>query len=346
LRMFAKNSLSLCAVAVGRERGKKVYASDPGVFGQTKVEKARATIQRLSKELKELSATRKSNISSYAKETQTEATISDVTSELALLLKDTTELAGEMSIFRVLASVGMSVLMFSHEVKGVLVAMLAQIDVLIADDGIERRTARKLSTLKEHMLRLQHHTGFYEATGGAAAARDRVYTDMLAAASHFVQTFEPQAARRGIVLKYEANVMLPPLQVGIHEAEFAAILINLYTNAVKAIERRTALANRKITVRHSRSGSKEFLEFLDNGVGIPEADRERVFEPFYTTNPVRTSLRPGDPETFGTGLGLTITRDAVKSAGGTISVVTPPPTGYSTCFRVELPHLQHEKSKS
>lgn len=321
-----------------------LFASDP-VFGQTKVERAKATIQRLSREIKDLTATRQSNISSYAKETATESTIAEVRTELEQLLKDTTEISSEMSVLRVLASVGMSVLMFSHEVKGVLVAMLSQIDVLLADDEIGRKTAAKLRTLQEHLLRLQHHTGFYESTGGAAAARERLYTDMLATASTFVDTFKPQALRRGIQLTFEGDVMLPPRLVGIHEAEFAAILINLYTNSVKAIERRTGLTHRKITLRHNRAGNRDSLEFLDNGTGIKKEEREKVFEPFYTTTDVRTSVRPGNPEMFGTGLGLTITRDSVKSAGGSIDVVIPPPAGYATCVRLELPHLQHENEK-
>ena len=344
LRTFAKNVLQYCAVLIGRVRGRKVFASDPA-FGQTKVERAKATVERLSRELKELTAARQSNISSYAKESVTETTIAEIRRELEVLLKDTTEISGEMSVLRVLASVGMSVLMFSHEVKGVLVAMLSQIDVLLADEEVGRKTANKLKSLQEHLLRLQHFTGFYESTGGAAAARERLYTDVLATASTFVDTFKAQALRRGIQLSFEGDVTLPPRQVGIHEAEFSSILINLYTNSVKAIERRTGLTNRKITVRHKRIGNKDSLEFLDNGLGIKKEDREKVFEPFFTTTDVRTSVRPGSPEMFGTGLGLTITRDSVKSASGSIDVVIPPPAGYMTCIRLELPHTSHEDEK-
>jgi signal transduction histidine kinase len=342
LQTFAINSLRYCAINIGRVRKKKVFASDQN-FGQSKVERTRKRIQKLSDEIKSLTAARRSNISAYSKEAQTEATISEVRIELEHLLKDTTEISGEMSILRVLASVGMSVLMFSHEVKGVLVAMLAQIDVLLLDDELGKKTLMRLRSLKDHILRLQHHTGFYESTGGAAAARERLYTDMLATASNFVDSFHPQAERRGISLKFEGDLMLTPQLVGIHEAEFAAILINLYTNSVKAIERRSGLTHRRITLRHQRSGNKDYLDFLDNGDGIKKENRERIFEPFYTTTAVRTSFRPGSPEMFGTGLGLTITRDSVKSAGGSINVVFPAPTGYSTCIKLELPHIQHEK---
>lgn len=267
LRTFAKSSLRLCAIAIGRSRGKKVFTSEPAEFGQTKVERARLTVQRLAKQIRQLTATRHSKISTIAKEAQTDATIAEFRLELEQLVKDTTDLVGEMSILRVLASVGMSVLMFSHEVKGVLVAMLAQIDVLLADDGVTQSTSGKLKTLKELLLRLQHHTSFYEATGAAAAARDRLYTDMLAAALNFVETFKAQALRRAITLHFEGGVMLPPQRVAIHEAEFSAILINLYTNAVKAIERRRGLTHRRITIATDELATQSVLNSSTTALG-------------------------------------------------------------------------------
>lgn len=79
----------------------------------------------------------------------------------------------------------------------------------------------------------------------------------------------------------------------------------------------------EVRVGVARSGSHAVVEIIDDGPGIPEADRERIFEMFVTT-------RPG-----GTGLGLYLARTAVERCGGTIRVTGGPRGG--SCFRITLP---------
>jgi signal transduction histidine kinase len=68
----------------------------------------------------------------------------------------------------------------------------------------------------------------------------------------------------------------------------------------------------------------------DNGPGIPDELKERIFSPFFTTK------RPGE----GTGLGLHICRQVVQQIGGTITVESA--MGKGTRFTVELPTVNHE----
>jgi signal transduction histidine kinase len=78
-----------------------------------------------------------------------------------------------------------------------------------------------------------------------------------------------------------------------------------------------------VTVSVERAGHAALAEITDEGPGIPEADRERVFEMFH-------SGRPG-----GTGLGLFLARTAVENSGGTIVAAEAP--GGGACLRVTLP---------
>lgn len=337
LTQFAKNSLVLAAIEIGRLRKKKIYASDPD-FGQAKSERALKAANTLSKYLADLQKTRKGS-AGYAKEALTDSALADIKVELEKLVKDASDLTGEVAILRVFASVGMSVLMFSHEVKNLLGSMLGQIDDLAEDDDIPARTKKRLKELRSMLGRLQHLTGFYEATGSAAADRTVSGVDALSLVNSFVESFAPQAAKRGIALKFEGDATLPVRAVSMHEAELSSVLINLYTNAVKAIDRHGGTKAHEIIMRHSRVGDSEVIEVLDTGAGIKAADKESIFKPFFTTTPVKRALRPGDPEMFGTGLGLTIARDAIRGARGNIEVVLPPPRGYSSCLRIELPHI-------
>ena len=80
-----------------------------------------------------------------------------------------------------------------------------------------------------------------------------------------------------------------------------------------------------------------YLEFSDTGIGIPKENEEDIFIEFYTTTS-QSDLTDFDDNTqiAGTGLGLKIVKDIVKSYRGSIAVVSPKEK-YSTCIRVEIP---------
>jgi signal transduction histidine kinase len=77
------------------------------------------------------------------------------------------------------------------------------------------------------------------------------------------------------------------------------------------------------------------LEVADTGVGIPEGDRERIFEPFYST---KSPAQSGDQG--GTGLGLAVSVGIIKDHDGWIELDSL--VGSGTIFRVFLP--AHEPS--
>jgi two-component system sensor histidine kinase TctE len=82
-----------------------------------------------------------------------------------------------------------------------------------------------------------------------------------------------------------------------------------------------------VTLRTGRRGDTAFLEVEDNGPGIPEGERERVFERFH-----RVKGTPGE----GSGLGLAIVREIAHRHGAAVSIGVPP-LGRGTSVRIELP---------
>ncbi|BAI74933.1 two-component system, OmpR family, sensor histidine kinase (plasmid) [Azospirillum sp. B510] len=84
-----------------------------------------------------------------------------------------------------------------------------------------------------------------------------------------------------------------------------------------------------ILLQASRAGGEVLIELCDQGAGIPEADRERIFDMFYR-------VEAGDAQTAGTGLGLAICRGIVEAHGGTIRAL-PGRHGVGTCIAILLP---------
>ncbi len=92
---------------------------------------------------------------------------------------------------------------------------------------------------------------------------------------------------------------------------------NLVRNAVEA-----AASGGRVTVRVSEDNDHIRVVVEDDGPGIPDAIRQRIYEPFFTTKP------------SGTGLGLSIVHSIVASHGGTIDIQS---TGRGTRFELKLP---------
>jgi len=95
---------------------------------------------------------------------------------------------------------------------------------------------------------------------------------------------------------------------------------NLIKNAIQAIP---AAQSGKVEVFAFTDNNTITVLVKDNGTGIPEHLRERIFIPNFTT------------KSSGSGLGLAICRNIIREAGGNIDFITE--TGKGTTFRVNLP---------
>jgi two-component system sensor histidine kinase KdpD len=115
---------------------------------------------------------------------------------------------------------------------------------------------------------------------------------------------------------------LPLLYV--HPALIEQALFNILENAAKV-----SPAGSPVSVSGKRVGDKLVLEITDRGPGIPEDERRRIFDMFYT-------VRRGDRAAAGTGLGLTIVRGMIGAHAGKVEALAGP-GGQGTTIRVTLP---------
>ncbi|GAB4012510.1 hypothetical protein GCM10028808_28830 [Spirosoma migulaei] len=112
--------------------------------------------------------------------------------------------------------------------------------------------------------------------------------------------------------------------------ELGRVLLNLYNNAFYAINQKQKMApsgyQPTVTVSTTQVNGQTEIRVSDNGMGIPESVKSKIFQPFFTTKPT------GE----GTGLGLSLSYDIVtKGHGGELRVDSVP--GQFTEFTITIP---------
>jgi signal transduction histidine kinase len=148
---------------------------------------------------------------------------------------------------------------------------------------------------------------------------------------YVLKRFESFANDHGIKVTWDADskVLTPRLP----PAVYSGVLLNLYTNALKAVLGATSsIPDPQIAIRSWNERDRHLVEVSDNGVGVPVELRKRIWDPLYTT-----TSDTGNPLGSGMGLGLPLVKQVVEETGGKILLVDNPPPGFNTCFRVSFP---------
>lgn len=151
----------------------------------------------------------------------------------------------------------------------------------------------------------------------------KVYLDKFAKAA--AESLKPEFAERGIHFEISQEV-----DTGLgwfDEAKMMRVVTNIARNARQAMGDGGEF---RWTIRERDGGGVHF-DLADNGPGIPESIRDRLFEAFTTSG-----------KADGTGLGLAIVRRVVEDHHGSISFETE--TGVGTTFRIELPAPDKQSS--
>jgi len=144
-------------------------------------------------------------------------------------------------------------------------------------------------------------------------------TDMEPVLREIAALLERRARLNNAKLTLEVEPELPRAWLDPNELE--QVLVNLVNNAIDALR-----GGGTITIAAARSGDCVLLRVTDDGVGIPQADLERIFQPFFTTKPVGK----------GTGLGLSVVYGIVRGWGGTIDVESSVDQGTTVALRIPV----------
>jgi len=163
-----------------------------------------------------------------------------------------------------------------------------------------------LNALAEEYLRLSYHARRNDYVGQGLKAKD----------ASFAATFH-----------FEPDKSLP--KVNVVPQDIGRMLLNLINNAFYAVQERGKHGEEgyqpQVVVSAKHAGNHVEITVCDNGNGIPDAIKDKILQPFFTTKPT------GE----GTGLGLSLSYDIVKAHGGELKVETK--VGAGSTFIIQLP---------
>jgi two-component system sensor histidine kinase SenX3 len=128
------------------------------------------------------------------------------------------------------------------------------------------------------------------------------------------------------------------LRVRGNEAQLATAVANLVDNAIAYSGSGTRVAVTATGSRDDDARPTVDIAVTDQGIGIAEADRDRIFERFYRVDPARSRA------TGGTGLGLAIVKNIVTNHLGTITVWSS--VGAGSTFTIRLPRVHSDRPSS
>jgi len=216
-----------------------------------------------------------------------------------------------------LASVGQLTAGIVHDVKNPLAVIKGLAEELHEEIGLDPSTRAQLATIRDSASRASNIvTDLLKFARQSAPEMQR--RDMRETVQSSLRLTE-YLTRKG---KVEVTVDLPdqPVMVTFDAQQIEQVLINLFTNAVQAMDHGGSLR-----INLGRAKGAIAIAVQDTGMGIPKQNITRIFDPFFTTK----------PEGEGTGLGLSVSFGIVSRHGGTIEVESE--LGWGTTFTVLLP---------
>ncbi len=212
----------------------------------------------------------------------------------------------------------------SHELKTPLAALREGVSLL--EDGVmgpltagQREVAQ---ILQQNTLALQGQIEAllrFNAAAFEARQLQREQVELLPLLEEQVEAQRLQWQAQELDVRVEGE----PLAVTIDAAKFGMALANLLSNAIR-------YSPRGGTVRLAVSSAPGVarIDVADEGPGIPPAERDRIFEPFF-----RGGQQP-EHAVRGTGIGLSIVQEYIAAHGGSVALL---PGGPGARFRIELP---------
>lgn len=248
-------------------------------------------------------------------------------------------LIDENNMLRILAGLGLVIGEFIHEVHRFLPGFDAEISFL--KDAVKdlKGVYERVELLGTNIKSFTSYTSYFDKAISRNVIRELQPIELRDVVKDFSIVIDNNLKRANIQLEKPVFDGYDLFTTPMHPSEWASILFNLYTNSKKAIVRKKV--DGKIFINCGKDEKNVFIEFSDNGDGIPKENEDLIFNAFFTTTSAANHSGNDAESLVGTGLGLKIVKDIIEFYGGYV-FVTNSPESYNTTIRIEIPKNQKE----
>ncbi|MFC1528368.1 ATP-binding protein [Candidatus Latescibacterota bacterium] len=229
-----------------------------------------------------------------------------------------------------LAALGELTAGLTHEIRNPLDGMLECVRYLETDEKKGKRSTKFLPMIRvglERINEVMQHTLTFARSGNDI-------TFEVCATSDIVNSLElmlhGKLKSNSIRLTWHKPGTCKCL---CNKQEVLQSLLNLVLNAVEAVQECT---DPEIVIEAKCDSQWVYLAVGDNGCGIPEKLRDKIFKPFFTTRPIGK----------GTGLGLSISRQLVRAVGGELDLSPEPSPLGGANFIIRVPRMLQEERRN
>ena len=224
------------------------------------------------------------------------------------------EIAAQSDLVRVLTHEIMNSMTPVTSLAHTAADLMAEADK--GDDPLVTDARTAVETLSRRADGVMHFVESYRQISRTPEVRRRVF-DVLPWARELEALFKAGGVAEGVELK--VSVVPEALTIDVDPDLMCQVLINLMRNAAEAARAHSAAPVVALEFALTKGGRTQ-IEVSDNGAGVPEAMRQDVFLPFFTTKPK------------GTGVGLSLARQLVLAHRGSITLLES--EGGGACFRI------------
>ncbi len=221
--------------------------------------------------------------------------------------KDLEETYQKLIQEQALAEIGHFAVTVAHEVKNPLGIIKGALDILRKKEIEEDVRMTMISYVEDEIKRLDLLIRDF-LDFSRPKPLDFTKTDLGLLIDEIVKRLQIEWSPKGISIKIEGNT--PNAFIQADQEALSRAIINILKNACEVSPRGS-----QVTVRLFDQDSSYLLMVLDNGPGIPDDKKEKIFEPFFTD------------KSKGTGLGLTLTKKIIEAHMGQIEIKDNEPTG-------------------
>jgi signal transduction histidine kinase len=263
---------------------------------------------------------RKTNLELAQQKLKAEQTLKDLQSTQAQLIQS-----------EKMASLGELTAGIAHEIQNPLnfVNNFSEVNAELIEEmkdefrkGNEQDVDTLANAIRENNIKIRHHgkradsivKGMLQHSKTSSGQKEltdvnNLVDEYLNLAYHGLRAKDPEFSV-DLVRELDKNLG----RMNIRPQEMGRVLLNLYNNAFYSVNEKNKKENLgydpTVFVRTRQAGNKVEIEIEDNGMGIDDSLVSKIFQPFYTTKPAG----------HGTGLGLSLSYDIIRSMGGEIRV--------------------------